>query len=94
VQYSMYVIGFIFFFTGFTLTGLVQGSAWLHQGVPVWSILPGLVPYMALRAMGGALIVTSIIIFAYNIFATVLKPRAVVEPTLSDQPAAASAVSV
>jgi cbb3-type cytochrome oxidase subunit 1 len=93
LQYSLYVIGFVFFFTGFTLTGLVQGTAWIHQGLPVWSVLPGLVPYMALRAMGGALIVISIIIFAYNIFATVLKPRAVIEPTLAEQPAATSAVS-
>jgi cbb3-type cytochrome c oxidase subunit I len=93
VQYSLYVIGFLFFFTGFTLTGLVQGTAWLHQGLPVWSVLPGLVPYMALRAMGGALIVLSIIIFTYNIFATVLRPRAVIEPSLTDQPVTTPVVS-
>jgi cbb3-type cytochrome c oxidase subunit I len=93
LQYSLYVVGFTFFFIGFSLIGLVQGTAWLHQGLPVWSVLPGLTPYMALRAMGGALIVISIIIFAYNIFATVLKPRAVVEPTPIDQPAVSATVS-
>lgn len=80
VQYSLYVIGFTFFFAGFMLTGLVQGTAWLHQGLPVWSVLPGLRPYMALRAAGGALIVVSFVLFAYNIFATVLQRRAITQP--------------
>ena len=80
VQYSLYVIGFTFFFAGFMLTGLVQGTAWLHQGLPVWSVLPGLRPYMALRAAGGALIVASFVLFAYNIFATVLQRRAITQP--------------
>ena len=80
VQYSFYLIGFIFFFTGFTLTGLVQGTAWVHQGLPVWSVLPGLRPYMALRAMGGVLLVVSFILFTYNIFATVIKKRKVIIP--------------
>lgn len=81
VQYSLYVIGFTFFFTGFILTGLVQGTAWVHQGLPVWSVLPGLRPYMALRAMGGALIVISFMIFTYNVFATVLKKKKITKPT-------------
>jgi len=81
VQYSLYVIGFTFFFGGFLLTGLVQGTAWIHQGLPVWSVLPGLRPYMALRAMGGALIVVSFMLFTYNIFATVLKRRKITQPT-------------
>jgi len=80
VQYSLYVIGFTFFFAGFMLTGLVQGTAWLHQGLPVWSVLPGLRPYMALRAAGGALIVASFVLFTYNIFATVLQRRAITQP--------------
>jgi cbb3-type cytochrome c oxidase subunit I len=70
VQYSLYVIGFTFFFGGFMLTGLVQGTNWLHQGLPVWSVLPGLRPYMALRAVGGALVVISFTLFAINVLAT------------------------
>jgi cbb3-type cytochrome c oxidase subunit I len=81
VQYSLYVIGFLFFFSGFMLTGLVQGTAWLHQGLPVWAVLPGLRPYMALRASGGALVVTSFALFAYNILATVVRRQAVAQPT-------------
>jgi cbb3-type cytochrome oxidase subunit 1 len=80
IQYSLYVVGFTFFFGGFLLTGLVQGTAWVHQGLPIWSVLPGLRPYMALRAMGGALIVVSFILFTYNIYATVLKRRKVTQP--------------
>jgi len=81
VQYSFFVIGFAFFFTGFLLTGLVQGTAWIHQGLPIWSVLPGLRPYMALRAMGGALLVVSFILFTFNIFATMIQKREVITPT-------------
>jgi cytochrome c oxidase cbb3-type subunit 1 len=85
VQYSLYVIGFLFFFSGFMLTGLVQGTAWLHQGLPVWAVLPGLRPYMALRASGGALIVISFALFAYNVLATVVRRQAVAQPTIPVQ---------
>lgn len=88
VQYSMYVIGFIFFFTGFILTGLTQGTAWLHQGLPVWSVLPGLRPYMALRAIGGMLLVVSFILFTYNVVATLVKRKPLVQPQPILQPAA------
>ncbi|MFL7894214.1 MAG: cbb3-type cytochrome c oxidase subunit I [Anaerolineales bacterium] len=89
VQYSLYVIGFLFFFGGFFLVGLTQGTAWLHQGLPVWSVLPGLRPYMALRAIGGTLLVISFILFSYNIFATLIKNKPLAKPIPSVQPAAA-----
>lgn len=93
VQYSLYVIGFTFFFGGFLLTGLVQGTAWLHQGLPVWSVLPGLSPYMAMRASGGGLLVISFAIFSFNIFATVVRrkpasqPEALLQASVSPTPA-------
>jgi cbb3-type cytochrome c oxidase subunit I len=80
VQYALYVVGFTFFFGGFLLTGLTQGTNWVHQGLPVWSVLPGLRPYMSLRATGGMLIVISFILFAYNVFATALQRRPVERP--------------
>lgn len=80
VQYVLYVVGFIFFFAGFLLTGLVQGSNWIHQGLPVWSVLPGLRPYMSLRATGGVLLVASFITFTWNIYATVLQRQPVARP--------------
>ncbi len=78
--YSLYVIGFVFFFGGFLLTGLVQGAAWLHQGLPVWSVLPGLRPYMAMRAAGGILVVLGFMAFSYNILATAIVRRPVAQP--------------
>ena len=75
VQFALYSIGFLFFFGGFLLTGLVQGTAWLHQGLPIWSVLPGLRPYMALRATGGVLVVISFFLFSYNLFATLLNKK-------------------
>ena len=92
VQYSLYVIGFIFFFGGFLLTGLVQGTSWLHQGLPVWSVLPGLRPYMALRATGGALIVVSFVLFTTNVFATVWQRRPISRPTRPVQAPASTSV--
>jgi cbb3-type cytochrome c oxidase subunit I len=80
VQYSVYVVGFAFFFAGFTLTGLVQGTNWLHQGLPVWSVLPGLRPYMALRAAGGALLVVGFALFAINVLATAMQRKPVSRP--------------
>jgi cbb3-type cytochrome oxidase subunit 1 len=71
-QYAAYVFGFAAFFIGFLLAGLTQGAAWVHMGLPVWTTLPGLRPYMALRIMGGTLMVGSFIIFAYNVIATVV----------------------
>jgi cbb3-type cytochrome c oxidase subunit I len=91
VQYSLYVIGFTFFFGGFLLTGLVQGTNWVHQGLPIWSVLPGLRPYMALRAMGGTLIVASFILFTYNVFATTLRRQPIVKPASSMKKTAAAA---
>jgi cbb3-type cytochrome c oxidase subunit I len=87
IQYALYAIGFFFFFTGFMLTGLVQGTAWVHQGLPVWSVLPGLRPYMALRAAGGILVVLSFILFTYNVLATwIKKPELIVPPERKDSP--------
>lgn len=80
IQYSLYVVGFTFFFGGFLLTGLVQGTNWVHQGLPVWSVLPGLRPFMALRAMGGVLVVTSFVLFTYNVFATAVLRQPLARP--------------
>jgi len=96
VQYALYVIGFTFFFGGFLLTGLVQGTNWVHQGLPVWSVLPGLRPYMALRAAGGILVVLSFILYSYNLLATLIFQPAIsapLEPEENPQKAPATAVS-
>jgi cbb3-type cytochrome c oxidase subunit I len=93
VQYSLYIVGFTFFFGGFLLTGLVQGTAWIHQGLPIWSVLPGLRPYMALRASGGGLLVLSFVVFAYNVFATAVQRRPARQAVSILQPPANLAVA-
>jgi cbb3-type cytochrome oxidase subunit 1 len=82
VQYALYVVGFAVFFSGFLFTGIVQGTSWLHQGLPIWSVLPGLRPYMALRATGGILVVTSFVMFLYNTYATIAVRRPRVKPEM------------
>ncbi len=74
-QYALYVIGFVTFFIGFTIAGLAQGTDWVHLGLPVWAVLPGLRPFMALRIMGGTLLVTSFAMFGWNMVATVVARR-------------------
>jgi cbb3-type cytochrome c oxidase subunit I len=82
VQYALYVIGFAFFFGGFLLTGLVQGANWVNTGLPIWTNLTSIRPYMALRASGGILLVVSFFLFTYNVFATIIKREKVVEPEI------------
>ncbi|MFN2292356.1 MAG: cbb3-type cytochrome c oxidase subunit I [Anaerolineae bacterium] len=86
IGYGLYFVGFLFFFGGFLLTGLVQGTNWLHQGLPVWSVLPGMRPYMALRASGGVLVVLGFITFSYNLLATVIARRPAIQPAITEQP--------
>jgi cbb3-type cytochrome c oxidase subunit I len=88
VSYWLYSIGFVFFLSGFLLVGLVQGTSWLHQGLPVWTVLPGLRPYMALRAAGGAVLWTGFILWVVNIWATVIVRRPIVQPDFRTKGAA------
>ncbi len=64
-QYAFYVIGFIAFFLGFVRRRRDPGvGLGARLGLPVWIVLPGLVPCFALRIMGGALLVISFMMFA------------------------------
>jgi len=74
-QYALYVIGFAAFFLTFLVNGAIQGVAWVHGGIPIWTVLPTLRPWGAIRIMGGALVVTSFVMFAYNVIATVIVRR-------------------
>ncbi len=80
VGFILYVIGFTFFFSGFLLVGLTQGTDWVHIGLPVWTTLPGIRPYLALRAAGGAVLFVGFMMFVYNILATVIVRRPEVVP--------------
>jgi cytochrome c oxidase cbb3-type subunit I len=74
-QFALYIIGFLVFFTGFLVGGAIQGSDWVHAGLPVWTVLPALRPWGALRIMGGVLLVTSFMMFVWNVFATMIVRR-------------------
>ena len=87
VGFIVYVIGFSVFFMGFLLVGLTQGTDWVHIGLPVWTTLPGIRPYLALRAAGGIVLWVGFICFVVNIFATVIVRRpALVPPQVAPQP--------
>ena len=84
-QYAVYIFGFAASSPASSLTGLTQGAAWVHMGIPVWTVLPGLRPYMALRIMGGVLLVTSFVMFAYNVIATIIVRRPFELPDLTGE---------
>ncbi len=86
VGFILYVIGFFFFFSGFLLVGLTQGTDWVHVGLPVWTTLPGIRPYLALRAAGGAVLFVGFMMFVYNILATVIVRRPEVVPPTQTVP--------
>ncbi|MRR30623.1 hypothetical protein EG834_09950, partial [bacterium] len=82
--FVLYLIGFFFFFLGFTFVGLTQGTSWVHVGLPVWTVLAGIRPYLALRAAGGSVLWLGFIVFVVNILATVIVRRPAVVPTPSE----------
>ncbi len=84
--FILYVLGFTFFFAGFLLVGLTQGAAWVHIGLPVWTTLPGIRPYLALRAAGGAVLWVGFILFVVNVLATVIVRRPEVVPPVARAP--------
>lgn len=90
-QYAFYVIGFTAFFLSFVVNGAIQGVAWVHGGIPIWTVLPTLRPWGAVRIMGGTLIVTSFVMFAYNILATLIVPRPFELPEVNVTPQVADA---
>lgn len=80
IHFALFLVGFTFFFAGFLLVGTTQGTEWVHGGLPVWTVLPALRPYMALRAAGGSMLWLSFWVFAFNIFATVIVRKPVHVP--------------
>lgn len=86
VGFIVYTIGFAVFFTGFFLVGLTQGTNWVHIGLPVWTNLPGIRPYLALRAAGGMVLWVGFLAFVVNIFATILVRKPEVQPSFAPQP--------
>jgi len=63
--------GFIIFFLGMSLAGLVQNSAWFTH-MTIAQALPFLTPYFVVRAIGGGMVVVAGYLFAINIILTLM----------------------
>jgi cytochrome c oxidase cbb3-type subunit 1 len=70
IQYWLFLIGMIGFFTVLTTAGLIQGNGWLN-GETVYRILPQIHLYMILRASLGILLIGGATIGAYNVFMSI-----------------------
>ena len=71
VTWWVTLMGYIIFMTGMMLAGLVANSGWFAH-MTVAQVLPFLGPYFDIRAIGGAIVVTSAFLFSINIIATFL----------------------
>jgi cbb3-type cytochrome c oxidase subunit I len=69
IHFWMATGGFVLMMLSLQVAGLIQGAAWL-QGTPVENLLPQLKPYFIVRSIGGAMMVTSGFIMAYNLYKT------------------------
>lgn len=65
------LVGLTMFMTSLWLGGLVQGQQWLAGGIPFIETVQAMVPYFAVRWLGGLLMVTGQFVFAYNVWQTV-----------------------
>jgi cytochrome c oxidase cbb3-type subunit 1 len=70
IQYWLFLIGMIGFFTVLTTAGLIQGNGWLN-GESVYRILPEIHLYMILRASLGILLMGGAVIGVYNVFMSI-----------------------
>jgi cytochrome c oxidase cbb3-type subunit I len=69
VQYWLVLLGLVNFFVVLTAAGLIQGQNWLN-GETVYRVIPEMKPYMALRLMGGLMIVSGAFVGFYNVLMT------------------------
>ena len=72
-QYWMVLVGVAGFTVVLTISGLIQGNAWLN-GETVYRVLPQIHIYNIIRASLGLLIFVSSIIGCYNIFRSLFLP--------------------
>ncbi len=76
IQYWLFLIGMIGFFTVLTTAGLIQGNGWLN-GEALYRILPQIHLYMVLRASLGILVIGGSIIGLYNILMSIYPTKKV-----------------
>jgi cbb3-type cytochrome oxidase subunit 1 len=76
IQYWLFLIGMIGFFTVLTTAGLIQGNGWLN-GETVYRILPQIHLYMILRASLGILLIGGAVLGVYNIAMSIYASRGI-----------------
>ena len=81
-HFWLLAVGFLLFFTGFTVGGLVQGLAWNLQK-PFLDVVKSIEPYSLLRALGAALMVCGLYVFGYNILRTAIGPQTQTTPAVA-----------
>ncbi len=69
-QFWLATAGFLMMMISLQVAGLIQGAAW-QRGVDIREILPQLRPYWVMRSVGGAMMVFSGFVMAWNIWKTV-----------------------
>ena len=72
LQYWLILIGLTGFFLVLTVAGLIQGQAWV-DGATVYRVLPSMVPYMAVRAALGVMILMGAFVGLYNVLMTMYR---------------------
>jgi cbb3-type cytochrome c oxidase subunit I len=76
-HYWLSVIGFGIFFSGLTIAGLVQSAGWA-AGIPIQKVVLDIFPHWVFRAIGGLMMLTGQVIFAYNVYRTATTREAAV----------------
>jgi cytochrome c oxidase cbb3-type subunit 1 len=71
-SYWTFMMGGLGFFVTFWLGGLWQGWQWNNPAIPFIDTVIALKPVWLVRFFSGILMFTGIVLFAYNILATVL----------------------
>ena len=67
------LVGLTIFMTSLWLAGLVQGQYWLTGGIPFIESVRAMYPYFAVRLVAGIIIGIGQLLFAYNVWQTVVQ---------------------
>jgi cytochrome c oxidase cbb3-type subunit 1 len=81
-HFWLLAVGFLFFFTGFTVGGLAQGFSWNLQ-VPFLDVVKAIEPWSLLRALGAAIMLCGLYVFGYNILRTAMGSQPQTAPAVA-----------
>lgn len=73
-QFWLSFVGFIVFSTALWIGGYYQGLLWNNPSIPFIDTVNAMQPFWAARAAGGALMLTGMVLFAFNLIRTATAP--------------------